>query len=186
MKNPTQLPATTLSQQKAFAIFDGLEAVHLQFMLGTWKGRELHTGHPMEGMLDLLQWYGKEFVDYETVHPLLCRTKHDKFFYANPGLMPFDSPLFRKCICGHLPMTALRIISTLILPLVHTKRSKARIRMIEHRGIVSAAMIYDQLGICDVFRKLDENTVLGVMDLKGEHQLGYFFVLERVVKSSAN
>jgi len=69
---------------------------------------------------------------------------------------------------------------------VHTKRSKARIRMIEHRGIVSAAMIYDQLGICDVFRKLDENTVLGVMDLKGEHQLGYFFVLERVVKSSAN
>jgi hypothetical protein len=182
MKKLIELPATTLTQQEAFAHFDGLEAVHLESMLGTWKGRELRTGHPMEGMLDLLHWYGKEFVDYETVHPLLCRTKPGKFFYANPGLMPFDSPLFRKCICGHLPMTALRIISKFALPLVHSKSSKARIRMIEHRGLVTAAMIYDQLGICDVFRKIDNNTVLGVMDMKGEHQLGYFFILERVVK----
>jgi hypothetical protein len=39
-------------------------------------------------------------------------------------------------------------------------------------------MIYDDLPINDVFRKVDNNTVLGVMDLKGMEQ-PFFFVLRR-------
>jgi hypothetical protein len=46
------------------------------------------------------------------------------------------------------------------------------------RGKVSATMIYDQLPINDVFRKLDDNTVIGVMDNKHEKE-PLFFKLSR-------
>ncbi len=39
-------------------------------------------------------------------------------------------------------------------------------------------MIYDGLAINDVFRMVDANTVLGVMDRKGDGQF-FFFVLRR-------
>ncbi|HEY8375927.1 MAG TPA: DUF4334 domain-containing protein [Nannocystis sp.] len=45
---------------------------------------------------------------------------------------------------------------------------KARLRMVRHRGVVTATMIYDKHPIFDHFRKVDEDTVLGVMDRKGD------------------
>ncbi len=44
-------------------------------------------------------------------------------------------------------------------------------------------MIYDEKPIHDVFRKIDENTVLGWMDLKQQAQ-PYFFILQRDNQSS--
>ena len=38
--------------------------------------------------------------------------------------------------------------------------------MTEHRGVVTATMIYDALPILDAFRLVDDDTVLGVMDLR--------------------
>jgi len=46
------------------------------------------------------------------------------------------------------------------------------------KGKVSATMIYDQLPINDVFRKLDDNTVIGVLDHKLEKE-PFFFKLNR-------
>jgi len=66
------------------------------------------------------------------------------------------------------------------LKLFSTKKYKARVRGVKYRGVCTAAMIYDHLEIIDVFRKIDDNTVLGVMDFKGKlHDKGYFFLLER-------
>jgi hypothetical protein len=48
----------------------------------------------------------------------------------------------------------------------------------EHRGVVSATMVYDQLPILDCFRRIDEGTILGVMDLKGMAR-PFFFSLSR-------
>lgn len=36
-------------------------------------------------------------------------------------------------------------------------------------------MIYDQLPIIDVFRKVDDQAVMGVMDIKGAPAEGHFF-----------
>ena len=41
-------------------------------------------------------------------------------------------------------------------------------------------MIYDYLPINDVFRKVDDHTLLGLMDFKGMEQ-PFFFVLNRNV-----
>ena len=40
-------------------------------MLGRWRGSGLPTGSPLDGLLEAYGWYGKEFLDAETVHPLL-------------------------------------------------------------------------------------------------------------------
>ncbi len=64
------------------------------------------------------------------------------------------------------------------LRLLKTDKSNARLRMIEFRGKSSATMIYDEKPINDVFRRIDQNTVLGWMDLKDQAQ-PYFFILIR-------
>ena len=48
--------------------------------------------------------------------------------------------------------------------------------MVEHRGVGGAAMLYDQLPIVDVFRRLDAQTLLGVMDARGISQ-SFFITL---------
>ena len=59
-----------------------------------------------------------------------------------------------------------------------TRRPQARLRVVDHRGVASAAMLYDHLPIVDVFRRLDANTLLGVMDARGiPHP--FFFTLRR-------
>lgn len=70
-----------------------------------------------------------------------------------------------------------RIFQTL-LPLLATSRSYARLRLTSYRGTESATMIYDNLPINDVFRMVDEDTVMGVMDRKGSDQ-PFFFILRR-------
>jgi hypothetical protein len=59
----------------ALAFFDGLPAVPADEMLGRWRGSGLPTGSPLDGLLEAYGWYGKEFLDAETVHPLLF---HDR------------------------------------------------------------------------------------------------------------
>ena len=51
-------------------------------------------------------------------------------------------------------------------------------RLVEHRGVTRAAMLYDHLPIVDVFRRLDAHTLLGVMDARGISQ-PFFFTLRR-------
>ena len=44
----------------------------------------------------------------------------------------------------------------------------ATVRMVEFRGVVTATMVYDRHPVFDHFRRLDGDTLLGVMDRKGE------------------
>lgn len=49
--------------------------------------------------------------------------------------------------------------------------------MMEYRGVVSAAMSYDALPIDDHFRAVDDDTLIGAMDMRG--LATYMFVLRR-------
>lgn len=44
----------------------------------------------------------------------------------------------------------------------------AQLRMVEYRGVVTATMLYDDHPVLDHFRAIDDDTVLGLMDRKGE------------------
>jgi hypothetical protein len=140
-------------------------------MIGRWKGFEILTGHPIDGLLGPSGWYGKLFIDPENVHPLLIYTlNHKGLFAINPLLIPLGI---------NFPKTKiLRVIMAILKPILKTKKTKARMRMIDYRGKVTGTMVYDAKAICDHFAKIDANTMLGVMDLKGSPN-PYFFVLER-------
>jgi hypothetical protein len=164
------------STAEALAFFDTLEPVDLDFMLGDWRGQGFPTGHPMDGLLEACHWRGKRFASPEDVHPLVFTTRAGAPVCVNPLFM---GPTLGLAARGRLPKSArLGNLLQLLLPLLATRRSRARLRRTEYRGRVSATMIYDQLPINDVFRRLDADAVLGAMDFKGMRD-PFFFVLRR-------
>lgn len=44
-------PTVPMTTSEALDVFDAAEAVEPEFMIGTWHGAELPTGHPMDGLL---------------------------------------------------------------------------------------------------------------------------------------
>lgn len=163
------------SQEEAFAFFDELEAAAAHEMWDLWKGEEIITGHPLEGLLTASGWYGKKFEDAEHVHPLVFQKKNGDLYAVNPVWIPMNLP-FDK-----IPRSPIGPAMTLARPLLRTRKSAARLREIEYRGKVSACMVYDKKDIIDVFRKVDDDTLFAVMDVKSlNSDKSYFFVLERV------
>ncbi|TGL40328.1 DUF4334 domain-containing protein [Leptospira perdikensis] len=158
----------------SFALFDALETVNIEDTMGRWHGSGFHTGHTMDGALETFNWYGKEFVDADNVHPLVFKSFGKTLFKVNPSLMPVR-------LATLIPSTnlwPLRYVFLLVRFLFQTSSSKARVRRIEFRGKLTAAMIYDTLPIHDVFKRVNKDTMFGCMDYKGMKQ-PFFFVLER-------
>jgi len=162
------------TQAEAFELYDSLESIDTEEMWGLWKGEELSTGHPFEGLLTASKWYGKKFVSKEEVYPLLFERKDGSLYAGNPGLIPMTLP-FDK-----IPSRLVSRVIPLIRPVFKTKNSGARLRMVDFRGKASASMVYDQKGIIDIFRKVDDNTLMGIMDIKEmATDKSYFFILRR-------
>jgi len=66
-------------------VFDELAIADLDFMMGQWKGFGIHTNHPMDGLLEFFDWYGKEFVSSEQVHPLLFLDQNEQLIAITPN-----------------------------------------------------------------------------------------------------
>ena len=157
----------------AISLFDSLEPAKASNMLGRWVGQEILTGHPMDGLLVSSYWYGKEFKGDDAVHPLVHRVPIWGELNLNPGLLPIR---FATALPFRHPI--LRILVPLVAPLLSTKKPKARLRTIQFRGRMHAAMCYDARPINDVFAVLDDNSLMGWMDFKGIEK-PYFFKLAR-------
>jgi hypothetical protein len=171
------LPNAPTTTGNAVTLYDSLPTVEPDFMLGTWHGAEVPTSHPLDGMLAASGWWGKHFGDSETVHPLLFPTSdgtalwplNPALAFAGLGLATKVPGLKRQNFSGTIAR---------LQPVLQARGPKARLRTTRYRGADTATMMYDQLPINDVFRKLDESTVLGAMDLRAI-KAPYFFVLHR-------
>jgi hypothetical protein len=146
------------------AWFDGLPAVRVEDLVGAWRGSELSTGNPLDGLLGRFGWHGKRFAGPDDAHPLLFDDGRGGVLAINPGLLPLPlvlrwPALFRNAVAAAL--------FRLALPVLRTRRPRARLRMTEYRGVLSATMVYDALPVHDVFRRVDGDTVLGLMDARG-------------------
>ncbi|MEM6256257.1 MAG: DUF4334 domain-containing protein [Cyanobacteria bacterium P01_D01_bin.156] len=170
----TILETGKTTTEKAFQLFDSLAPVTLDFMLGRWQGSDLHTDHPMDGLLEASNWYGKEFIDIETVHPLLFLDPQGEIIKVAPQPLAMKWGLKLPGLKSDLMQPLLGLTTSLL----KTEESQARLRMMEYRSKVSATMIYDYLPINDAFRKVDDDTLLGVMDYKESPQ-PFFFILRR-------
>ncbi|MDN3904734.1 DUF4334 domain-containing protein [Arthrobacter sp. YD2] len=156
------------------AFFDALPPVTVSEMSGSWRGAGIPTGHPLDGLLEPLGWHGKRFDGPEDVFPLVFSSAVG-LFAVNPAPVPLRAvlrlaPALRRSGLLHRIRPLLRLL--------RTRHARARLRMTEYRGVSSATMIYDSLPANDVFRRVDANTVLGCMDLRGT-RAPYFFVLRR-------
>ena len=159
----------------ALAFFDSLPTVAAAEMLGRWRGSGLHTGSPLDGLLEAYGWYGKEFLGRESVHPLLFRGRGGRPRAVDPALIPLG---LLRGYAGLAKLWPARTAFGRLRPLLYTNQPKARLRTIEHRGVSTAAMVYDALPIIDVFRRVSDDVVLGAMDMRGLPS-PFFFVLER-------
>jgi len=174
-----KLPST-LTSQDALELFKGLEPVTIEFMIGKWRGEGFPTGHHQDGLLEAYNWRGKHFHSSENVHPLVFNKISGGTVSINPGFMAAGFSSAGKG--GKPPSKIVGKIVQYILPIFSTSKSRARLRMIGHEGVSTAAMLYDQLPIIDVFRKLDDNTVLGIMDHKDIEQPFFFKLIREIAR----
>ncbi len=166
---------TGVTPEEALAFFDGLPTVPAPDMIGRWRGSGLPTGSRLDGLLEAYGWYGKEFNGAESVHPLLFRGRGGRLHPVDPTWIPLT--LLRD-FSDLARLWPVRTVAGRIRPLLYTNKPKARLRTIEHRGVSTAAMIYDDLPIVDVFRRVGPDVVLGAMDMRGL-PAPFLFLLER-------
>lgn len=160
----------------ALALFDALPPVPPEALLGHWHGEGFATGHRLDGLLEACHWQGKRFDSLEEVHPLVFRGPRDRLLCLDPAWMGAGMALLMR-LPGLNPRRSGRLFQWLS-PLLATRRSRARLRATAYRGQVSATMLYDQLPINDVFRRVDADTLFGLMDCKGD-PVPFFFILRR-------
>lgn len=157
------------------AFADRLPPVGLDTLLGRWRGAELPTGSPLDGLLTAHRWYGKEVVDDERVHPLLFRDRSGR-------LRPVDPTLAPLALLRRVPSLArgrpARVAFAAVRPLLWTRRPAARLRLVRHRGVTTGAIVYDRLPVIDVFRQVTPDLLLGLLDLRGLPE-SFAFLLER-------
>jgi hypothetical protein len=160
--------------EEALALFDSLPAVRPEELTGRWRGRELRTGHSMDGLLEASGWYGKQFDGVDEVHPLLFAGPDGEVFAVDPRRIPLG-------LAHRVPTSVVargRSLLPALRPALRTRQHRARLRQVEHRGVVTTAMVYDHLPIIDVFRRAADDTVLGLMDMRQDPR-PYLFVLQR-------
>ncbi|MFP5021521.1 DUF4334 domain-containing protein [Pseudonocardia phyllosphaerae] len=160
---------------EALALFDALPTVGVEEMLGEWAGGEIPTGNPLDGLLGRIGWHGKRFESPDAVHPLVMDHPRGGRYSLNPAFVPLPALLRYPAA---LRSAALLSLTRSVAPRLATTAPKARLRMTGYRGVVSATMVYDDLPINDVFRRVDERTVLGAMDLR-DLAAPFVFVLRR-------
>ena len=125
------------SAEELMPLYEQLEPVDLEFMVGTWRCGKFDGGTEP----DPINWYGKRFTSPNDVEPLLVRDDDGQ-------VVTYD------------------------------KLGAAQMRMMEFDGVSSAALIYDSQPIMDYFRKVNDDVVIGLGDIKGK-PLDFFFHLTR-------
>lgn len=159
---------------EALGRFDMLPAVRLERILGRWRGIGLPTGHPLDGQLENLGWWGKDLAAVEGVHPLLFRLS-GRIVAVDPARLPVRIAL----TCPRLGRSGLGAVGfRLLSPWMRTRAPAARLRQIAFRGRSSAAMVYDRQPIVDHFRADGQDRLLGLMEMEGMAR-PYFFALGR-------
>jgi hypothetical protein len=162
--------------QKALEKFLSLPPIEPREMIGLWAGRGIPSGHPFDGVLENLGWFGKRFTPGMRADALLFRVRERRLIPINPARIPLRLALrFHK-------VGRTRAAKSLFSYLQHWFRAKgqvASLKTMSFHGVPSAAMIYDDQPIVDHFRRVDDRGIMGAMTIQRDDRI-YFFELEKV------
>ena len=170
---PGNWPHGPARSEIALAWFDSLPGLEPEEMIGRWRGRGLPTGHPLDGVLEQLGWYGKVFESADRVHPLLFQTRSGTLIPLDPRFMPVRVALRWSTLAKSGPA---RMAFRAVRSLLRSDQSAASLQAVNFRGKRSAAMIYARKPITDHFRRIDDEWLLGLMEMRGMER-PYFFLL---------
>jgi len=156
--------------------FQGLPPVEPYEMIGLWTGRGIPSGHPIDGVLENLGWFGKRFLAQMRADALLFRYGEKCLVAIDPAWIPLRLA-FRFPKLGRT--RAASNLASYLLRRIRAKGPVASLKAIPFHGVTSAAMAYDTQPIVDYFRKVDDDRVMGAMVIEGDDRV-YFFELNRV------
>jgi hypothetical protein len=164
------------TQQAPFERFRDLPPVEPRELVGLWRGRSIASGHPFDGVLKNLGWFGKRFTSELRADALLFRSGERRLVAIDPRRIPL-----RLALRFHnLGKTrAARNLFSYLQRRLRANGPVASVQMLSFDGLASAAMVYDEQPIVDHFRRVDGKRAMGAMVISGDDRL-FFFELERV------
>lgn len=155
--------------------FNTLEPVDPEDMIGLWKGSGHLSGHPLDGVLENLHWFGKRFHPDMRADALLFEGDPGKIVAIEPALFPIRWAV-RFAGFGRTAR-ALNLFSHL-RPRLRARGTTASLQQRMDEGVMTASMVYDRQPIVDYFRRADD-IVYGKMVVNGDPRR-YFFRLWKV------
>lgn len=166
---------TFADETEGFALFDGLPPLMPAELVGLWQGRGVPSGHPLDGVLENLGWYGKRFHVDRRADALLFSTGGRRLAAVDPAGIPVRLALRFSKLGRTGPA---RNLFFHLIKSLWAKGPVASLQSLHFRGKTSTAMVYDRQPIIDHFRRLDDDRLLGLMIIEGDPR-PYFFLLER-------
>ena len=167
-------------QRSVLQRFRHLPPIEPVALVGLWRGRGIPSGHPLDGVLENLGWFGKRFTPGMRADALLFRSGERRLVAVDPAWIPLRLAL-RFHRIGRTRM-ARNLFSNLARRL-RANGPVASVRSLPFEEVTSAAMVYEAQPIIDHFRRIDDRRVMGAMVIRGDDRR-YFFELERVDEQS--
>ncbi|ODV89284.1 hypothetical protein CANCADRAFT_3912 [Tortispora caseinolytica NRRL Y-17796] len=160
------LESKHLPEKEALEFYLDLEPMELHELRGGWKGSTLYTDHPLDNKMASFGWHGMFFKNNEVVYPSIWNANDGSKFIADP----------LKVITAVQSSTAPDIMGSPQSYL--TTSDSARIRMVVSYDHPTATLIYNNLPIYDSFKRIDDDRIVGLVDMKGVDK-PYFFMMTR-------
>lgn len=163
-------------QQTALEAFRSLPSIEPRDLVGLWRGRGIPSGHPFDGVLENLGWFGKRFTPDMRADALLFHASEQRPVAIDPKWIPLRLALrFHGVGRTHVA----RNMFSYLQRRLRARGPVASLKTMVFGGVESAAMVYDHQPIVDHLRRIDERRVMGAMTISGDARI-YFFELERV------
>lgn len=171
---------STALQDETMAWFRSLEPVRPAEMLGLWKGAGIPSGHPLDGVLENLGWFGKRFHADMRADALLFQWRPGRLVAIEPGFFPIGLAI-RAAPFGRTAIA--RSGFSYLQKACRARGTTASLKLQTLEDAATAAMVYDRQPIVDYFRRIGEEELAGMMCVRGDIRR-YFFKLRRVDAAS--
>lgn len=166
-------------QRTALESFRRLPPIEPHELVGLWRGQGIPAGHPLDGVLENLGWFGKRFTSEMRADALLFKSDERRLVPIDPAWIPLR-PALRFHQLGRTKFA--RNLFSHLQRRFRANGPVASVKSLPFEGVTSAAMVYDAQPVIDHLRRIDEKRIMGAMAIRDDGWF-YFFELERVDKA---
>jgi hypothetical protein len=164
-----------IDQASAISWFGSLPPVLPAEMVGVWQGEGIPSGHPLDGVLENLNWFGKRFHADLRADALLFQWRPGRLVPIEPAFFPIRTVVG---LAGFGRTFIARNWFSHLQKVFRARGTTASVGLRTVDGNETAAMAYDRQPVVDFFRRVGDNEVAGMMVVDGDERR-FFFRLRR-------